>query len=55
MIKAIKTVQRSYFRAPLRSFILSQKQHAQQPLSKPVPDRATAMQHITKMGGTNVR
>jgi len=51
MYKALKAVQRSYLRAPLRSFVLSQKQHANifQP-SKPVPNRVTAMQHNIKKG-----
>ena len=51
MIKAIKAIQRSYLRAPLKSFVLSQKQHTNifQP-SKPVPNRATAMQHNIKKG-----
>jgi hypothetical protein len=51
MIKALSTIQRSYLRAPIRAFMLSQKQHAQAPLSKPVPNRALAMEHKTKSGG----
>ena len=47
MLKAIKAVQRSYLRAPLKHFVLSQKQHEQ----KPVSQRVTAMEHKTKMGG----
>ena len=54
MFKAIKAVQRSYLRAPLRSFVLSQKQHTNifQP-SKPVPNRAVSMKHNIKKGMPN--
>ena len=55
MIKAIKAVQRSYQRAPYKSFALSQRQHSETPKSAPVPNRVTAMQHKIKQGGsTNV-
>lgn len=45
MIKAIKAIERSYVRAPLRQFVLSQKQFAQKPL---VSKRSIAMQHDIK-------
>ena len=45
MKKAVKAVQRSYLRAPLKEFVKTQK-------AKPVPNRATAMRHIiVKPGG----
>lgn len=51
MYKALKAIERSYQRAPLRAFVLSQKQHTNifQP-SKPVPNRAVSMQHDIKKG-----
>ena len=54
MLKAIRAVQRSYQRAPLRAFVLSQKQHTQYPQPAPVPDRAVSMQHNIKQGSKNV-
>lgn len=51
MLKAIKAVQRSFFRAPAKAFMLSQKQHADKSSTAPVPNRAVSMQHKTKMGG----
>jgi hypothetical protein len=45
MLKAIKAIQRSYQRAPLRQFVLSQKQFTQKPL---VSKRDVAMQHDVK-------
>jgi len=48
--KALKAVQRSYLRAPLKAFVLSQKQHTEKSLSNPVPNRAVSMQHNIKQG-----
>ena len=47
MLKAIKAIQRSYLRAPLKSFVLSQKQFTQKPV---VSKRDVAMQHDIKKG-----
>ena len=45
MRKAVKSVQRSYLRAPLKEFVKTQK-------AKPVPNRAVSMKHtIRKPGG----
>lgn len=45
MQKAIKAIQRSYLRAPLRQFVLSQKQFAPRPT---VSKRDVAMTHNIK-------
>ena len=47
MLKAIKAIQRSYLRAPLKTFVLSQKQFSQKPV---VSQRDIAMQHSIKKG-----
>ena len=44
MNKAIKAVQRSYQRAPLKEFVKTQKK-------KPMPKRVTAMKHAIKKPG----
>ena len=51
MYKAMKAIQRSYLRAPIKSFVLSQKQHSMPSNPAPVPNRAVSMQHKIKMGG----
>ena len=51
MYKALKTIQRSYQRAPFRAFVLSQKQHTTPANLAPVPNRSAAMQHKTKAAG----
>lgn len=43
MRRALKAIERSYFRAPLRHFILSQKQH-----ERPMSQRDVAMTHNLK-------
>ena len=50
MYKALKAIQRSYQRAPMNAFVLSQRQQMQQGVSRPVPNRAVAMQHNIKQG-----
>lgn len=47
MQKAIKAIQRSFLRAPLKSFVLSQKQFLPKPT---VSKRDVAMQHDIKKG-----
>ena len=47
MLKAIKAVQRSFQRAPLRQFVLSQKQFTPKPT---VSKRDVAMTHNIKKG-----
>jgi hypothetical protein len=44
MQKALKAIQRSFLRAPLKHFVLSQKQHEQRPMSQ----RDVAMKHKIK-------
>lgn len=43
MKKALKAIQRSYLRAPLKHFVLSQKQH-----ERPMSQRDVAMKHNLK-------
>ena len=50
MIKAIKALQRNYQRAPMKAFVLSQKQQMNQSVSRPVPNRAVSMQHNIRQG-----
>lgn len=47
MQKAIKAVQRSFLRAPLKQFVLNQKQFVQKSI---VSKRDVAMQHDIKKG-----
>jgi hypothetical protein len=50
MYKALKAIQRSYQRAQLKHFVLSQKQHNNFAPTNPVPNRAVSMQHNIKKG-----
>ena len=52
MYKAFKAVQRSYFRAPYKAFMVSQKQHQTVNPVNVVPNRVVSMTHETKAGPT---
>lgn len=45
MYKALKAIQRSYLRAPLKTFVLSQKQFSPKPV---MSQRDVAMKHDIK-------
>ena len=45
MLKAIKAVQRSYLRAPMRQFVLSQRQFTPKPV---INQQGIAMSHDIK-------
>ena len=50
MLKAIRSVERTFMRQKLKPFLLSNVQQSQVKPTKPVPDRTVAMQHNVKKG-----